>query len=77
MGEIAKKKKTCVRCKTVYEYESEEELSKYFYKMKDWYKNTCSSCEKKEHSEKYASGDYNYRKKDKKKYDKDVTFGFF
>lgn len=70
-----KVKKQCVTCKTVYEADTYDGLSEYFYKMKDWLKNTCRKCECEEHRQKYADGTYNYKDKNTKKYG-DNKFGF-
>ena len=62
-----KKVRTCVVCKTPYEYETEEDLLQFFYKKKthtgDYFLNTCKKCECAKHADKYKKGKYNYKKK--------------
>lgn len=55
--------KICKRCKTPYQYETEEEHKQFFYKKGNYFQNVCKQCTLKEHSEKYKDGPYNYRKK--------------
>ena len=71
------KTKTCVTCKTPYEYETEEELKKFFYKKGAWFRNTCIDCERSQNREKYHNGQYNYNKRRESGYktDSDYTLG--
>ena len=63
----------------MYEVDNEEDLDVYFYKKKTYtgtyHQNACKDCVKKEHSEKYAEGKYNYRKKNKNKYLDTLSIG--
>jgi hypothetical protein len=58
--------KTCERCKTQYQYSTQEEIEKYFYKKNTrtgtYFQRVCKECVKLEHKEKYGNGKYNYRK---------------
>jgi hypothetical protein len=69
--------KTCVTCGVEYQYETHDELKQFFYKKGDWFRNTCKSCECKQHAEKYAKGEYNYYKRHQAYSDKQITVGFF
>jgi hypothetical protein len=62
-------KKICKKCKTEYNYEKEEDISKDFYKKSGYYLNTCKKCECGKHADKYSSGKYDYNK--------DRDFGYF
>ena len=56
-------KKTCTRCNISYETDTEDEMKQFFYKKTHGYfQNVCIKCTLKEHSEKYKSGKYDYRK---------------
>lgn len=69
--------KKCVTCSTEYEYETLEELLKFFYKKDDWIRNTCKKCECEQHKQKYADGKYNYSQKKKSDNYKEYLIGTF
>lgn len=59
-------KKTCTQCKTSYEYDTEEEHRKYFYKKGNYFQNECIPCVKaKVREAQKRGGKYDYRSKDK------------
>jgi hypothetical protein len=68
--------KICTRCGKKVEYENAEELKKYFYfKNIGYFQNVCIECTKKEHKDKYANGQYNYRIKKESPYEKTMSLG--
>jgi hypothetical protein len=65
----------CKKCGLEVTYESADELKEHFYFKSGYYRKVCKACERKEHSEKFASGQYNYYKKKSGSYNKEYSFG--
>lgn len=58
--------KVCIRCKKKFEYNQSDELTQWFYFTRKTYPHSiCKDCERQEHREKYASGQYNWRRNHK------------
>jgi hypothetical protein len=69
-------KHTCKRCNLIIEYETPEELKKYFYfKTCGYFQNVCIQCVKKERAEKYVNGKYKYRLKKENPYERQISIG--
>jgi hypothetical protein len=68
-------KHTCKKCGKVVEYENQEELKQHFYFKGGYFINVCKDCICAEHKVKYASGQYNYYKKRKNTYIKNIEIG--